>query len=162
MADALRPGGLILSYHQVAEPGLDPWGLCVSPRHFDEHLDVVRRLGRPTRLSHMTERMKDGKPIKGSVAITFDDGYLDNYENARPLLEKHSIPATIFVVSGSIDSQRDFWWDTLAALLLRPGRLPEGLELSIGGKVHVRRVREFWTEPRRGRIEHGRQPTCSR
>lgn len=136
MANALRPGGLILSYHRVTELDLDPWELGVSPGHFDEHLDVVRRLGRPTQLSQLTEMLKDGKPMKGAVAITFDDGYADNYETARPLLEKHGLPATIFVVSGSIDSDRGFWWDELAALLLRPGRLPNVLELSIRDKVH--------------------------
>ena len=136
VANTLLPGALILNYHRVAEPGLDPWELRVSPRHFDEHLDVVRRLGRPTQLSQLTEMLRDGKPMKGAVAITFDDGYFDNYENARPLLEKHGIPATIFVVSGSIGSERGFWWDELAALLLRPGCLPSVLELSIHGKDH--------------------------
>jgi peptidoglycan/xylan/chitin deacetylase (PgdA/CDA1 family) len=136
VANTLLPGALILNYHRVAEPGLDPWELCVSPGHFDEHLDIVRRLGRPTQLSQLTEMLRDGKPIKGAVAITFDDGYLDNYETARPLLEKHGIPATIFVVSGSIGSERGFWWDELAALLLRPGRLPSVLELSIRDQDH--------------------------
>jgi peptidoglycan/xylan/chitin deacetylase (PgdA/CDA1 family) len=136
VANTLLPGALILNYHRVAEPGLDPWELRVSPGHFDEHLDVVRRLGRPTQLSQLTEMLRDGRPMKGAVAITFDDGYFDNFENARPLLEKHGIPATIFVVSGSIGSERGFWWDELAALLLRPGRLPSVLELAIRGKDH--------------------------
>ncbi|MEM7226193.1 MAG: polysaccharide deacetylase family protein [Pseudomonadota bacterium] len=134
--DALAPGGIILCYHRVAEPELDPWGLSVTPRHFEEHLEVIRRFGRAVRLDHFTKTSNHGAPFKGAVAITMDDGYLDNFEKARPLLEKHAVPATVFVVSGTMDSGRSFWWEELAALLLRPGTLPPTLELTQGGEVH--------------------------
>ncbi|MCK4500130.1 polysaccharide deacetylase family protein [Candidatus Babeliales bacterium] len=65
--------------------------------------------------------------------ITFDDGYADNLYNAKPLLERYKIPATVFVTSGHIDTQDEFWWDELDRLLLQPGRLPETLRQNING-----------------------------
>lgn len=136
--DALSPGGVVLCYHRVAEsgPGRDPWKLRVSPDNFAEHLEVIRRHGQPMPLSKLTDMMADGKPTKGAVTISFDDGYADNYDTARPLLEKSGIPATYFVSSGAIKSERDFWWDELTALLLHPGCLPDLLELTIGDERH--------------------------
>ncbi|WP_191408507.1 polysaccharide deacetylase family protein [Flavobacterium bizetiae] len=50
---------------------------------------------------------------KTGVVITFDDGYADNILNALPLLEKHEIPATIFVTTLNINKENEFWWDRL-------------------------------------------------
>jgi peptidoglycan/xylan/chitin deacetylase (PgdA/CDA1 family) len=54
------------------------------------------------------------------VAVTFDDGYRDNLEVAKPLLERHGVPATVFVASGYVEDRREFWWDELARLLRAP------------------------------------------
>lgn len=44
------------------------------------------------------------KPIpKKSVMITFDDGYVDNYSNAYPLLKKYNFRASIFVITDNVD-----------------------------------------------------------
>ena len=43
-------------------------------------------------------------PKDSVVAITFDDGYRDNLTVALPLLEKYSLPMTLFVVAGFVDS----------------------------------------------------------
>ena len=53
------------------------------------------------------------------MAITFDDGYADNLQVAAPLLAERGLPATFFIVSGTIGSGREFWWDELEGLLLR-------------------------------------------
>ena len=63
--------------------------------------------------------------------ITFDDGYADVLHHAKPLLERHSVPATVFVATGAIGQRREFWWDELGGLFLQPGTLPEELELTV-------------------------------
>ena len=73
---------------------------------------------------------------RNAVAITFDDGYADNLSNAQPLVERYGVPATIFVTSGHIGSQREFWWDELEQMLLRPFELPETLQLTLGQKSY--------------------------
>jgi peptidoglycan/xylan/chitin deacetylase (PgdA/CDA1 family) len=129
------PGGLALLYHRVAEVGSDPWSLSVTPRHFAEHLEIVRRLYNPLRLERLAQAsLGSGLPGR-PVVITFDDGYADNLYAAKPTLERYEVPATVFLTVGYL-GEREFWWDVLGRLLLRPGTLPEVLRLSIDGNTY--------------------------
>lgn len=128
---------LVLLYHRVATPVIDPQMLCVTPEHFSEHLEVLKRLTRPLPLRHVSNRVREGRVSPRGVVITFDDGYRDNLYNARPILERFDIPATIFVVSGWVDSDREFFWDALARILLNTPMLPDVLELEIAGKQRI-------------------------
>jgi peptidoglycan/xylan/chitin deacetylase (PgdA/CDA1 family) len=130
---------VILMYHRVASPGLDPWDLSVSPAHFDDQLAVLRASGRPVvRLEELVRGLEDGMDVTGSVVVSFDDGYADNVEHALPALERHEIPATFFVTTGTVGSDREMWWDELERLVLTPGQLPTSLDCRITGEqVHV-------------------------
>jgi peptidoglycan/xylan/chitin deacetylase (PgdA/CDA1 family) len=67
-------------------------------------------------LEKLVEIFKHGIKIrKKIVVLTFDDGYEDNYINAYPLLLKHKVPATIFLVTDYIepDPMKCFWWDLI-------------------------------------------------
>ena len=130
----LHTQGLILLYHRVATLDTDPQLLSVTPDHFAEHLEYLSEHYNPISLSEMHQALKAGKIPDKSVVITFDDGYADNLWNAKPLLEKHGIPATVFVTSSSVGSDREFWWDDLERLLLLPDELPDQLELAIKGE----------------------------
>jgi peptidoglycan/xylan/chitin deacetylase (PgdA/CDA1 family) len=131
----INPRGLILMYHRIAEELLDPWNLCVTPENFDEQLAVLRSSGlRIMHLHELAASMASGKVPKRSVVLTFDDGYRDNLDNGRPLLERHGIPATVFVASGYLASEGEFWWDAMERVLLSPGRLPESFGVEIGGE----------------------------
>ncbi len=131
--------GVILLYHRVAGAEVDPWALAVSPRHFAEHMEVLARRGRPLGLADLAAGVRDGtRPRRGrrpAVAVTFDDGYADNLFEALPVLERHEIPATVFLASGAIGRDREFWWDELARLLLHPGPLPAALRLAVAGET---------------------------
>ena len=133
-----RSGGkvLILMYHRVAEPPSDPWALAVEPRRFAEHLEVLRQHARPMRLRQLSRALLEGDLPDRSVIVTFDDGYVDNLHNAKPLLEHYDIPATVFLTTGYIGHEREFWWDELDRLLLRPGALPESLSLTVNGSTY--------------------------
>ncbi len=142
--------GLILLYHRVASSGADPWALCVSPEHFSEHMEVLRRIAYPCTLSELVRAHAANSIPENAVAVTFDDGYLDNLTNARPILEEHDVPATIFVCSGAVGRQQEFWWDQLERALLRsPENLPERLELDIDGK------RMIWSLEEDDRLGNG-------
>lgn len=124
--------GLILMYHRVGEDGADPWGLRVSPAHFAEHLDVLARRAHPVSLSRMA-RALSGRPLRRAVAVTFDDGYADNLHRARPLLDRHDVPATVFLTTGGLGAAREFWWDALEQVVLHDRPLPDALDLPVGG-----------------------------
>lgn len=132
----LAPGTLILLYHRVAEVGSDPWSLCVKPQHFAQQLEVLRKHTRPMQLQQLNQALQQGKRSHRSVVITFDDGYADNLHNVKPLLERYDIPATIFVSSGCVGHEREFWWDELERVLLQPGTLPEILQIKINGSTY--------------------------
>lgn len=124
-------------YHRVAELDLDPGGLAVSPKRFAEHAEVLRRCFRPLSLRALVAGMRDRAVLRDSVAITFDDGYVDNLHEAKPFLELHDIPATVFVISGYIGSRRTFWWDELERICCGAAALPDRLELKVGGSVRT-------------------------
>jgi peptidoglycan/xylan/chitin deacetylase (PgdA/CDA1 family) len=126
---------LVLCYHKIHESCSDP-RLCVTPSHFAEHLEVLRQHARPIRLQHLSQALLDETLPDRSVVVTFDDGYADNLYNAKPLLERYGIPATVFVITGYIGHNRGFWWDELDRLFLLSGALPEKLDLSVNGNTY--------------------------
>ena len=52
------------------------------------------------------------------MALTFDDGYLDNLLQAKPILEAAGVPATVFLTTGPIGKGEEFWWDELTRMVL--------------------------------------------
>lgn len=125
---------LILLYHRVIDlPSPDPFLLSVTPQHFAEHLEILREHGHLMQLQQLAQALRDGNLPRRAVAITFDDGYANNLHHAKPLLQRYDIPATVFVTTGYVGGQREFWWDELERLLLQPGTLPETLRLTVNG-----------------------------
>lgn len=137
LRNKVLPGMVILMYHRVGEVDSDPWSLCVSPEHFAEHLEVLRKHHYPLSLQQLTETIRVRQLRKRSVVITFDDGYADNFYNAKPLLKRYDIPATVFITTEGIGHSREFWWYELDRLLLQPGILPEILQLTINGSTYT-------------------------
>jgi peptidoglycan/xylan/chitin deacetylase (PgdA/CDA1 family) len=136
LKNQLFPGAIILMYHRVAKADSDPWSLCVTPKNFAEHLEVLRGYSYPVPLQQLTKRLSDRQSVHRSIVVTFDDGYADNLYNAKPLLEKYDIPATVFVTTGGIGQKQEFWWDELDRLLLQPSTLPSVLQLDIHGSTY--------------------------
>ena len=117
-----QPSALILLYHRVADVRPDPQLLAVTPSHFAEQLDVLRTTTLPTPLSRLADAPDSRRDASlPTVALTFDDGYADNLINAKPLLERHDVPATVFVATGQTGRTDEFWWDELERLLLTSG-----------------------------------------
>jgi peptidoglycan/xylan/chitin deacetylase (PgdA/CDA1 family) len=86
-------------------------------------------------LGELIKGMRDGTLPDRATAVTFDDGYADNLTVALPLLQQHDVPATVFITTGYLNGQREFWWDELERLLLWPGTLPSTLRLRINERI---------------------------
>ncbi|MEX0779710.1 MAG: polysaccharide deacetylase family protein [Balneolales bacterium] len=125
----LRPKGIILMYHRIADVDNDPWHLCVKPELFKEQLEVIKRSNCVMSLQELSETVISNKSRKKAIALTFDDGYRDNFYEARKWLELYQIPATFFIACGYTGNHTEFWWDELERIFLTPGQLPESLEL---------------------------------
>jgi peptidoglycan/xylan/chitin deacetylase (PgdA/CDA1 family) len=132
----IAPPAVVLTYHRVQRLESDPWTLAVTPEHFDEQMEVLRRHYHVTSLRELTEARRRGRLPRRAAVVTLDDGYADNLLAAKPLLEKHGVPAPVFVTTGYVDGGREFWWDELERIFLQPGRLPEELRLRIKGETY--------------------------
>ena len=87
-------------YHKVAE---EPDFLTVTPADFEKQLLFIKRHFTPIRLSDLILHLKSNKVLPDNAAIiSFDDGYLDNFTNAYPILLKSQIPFSIFLVADFI------------------------------------------------------------
>ena len=120
-------------YHRVADVALDPQQTAVSPEHFAQHLEFVARTCCPVHLLDLAEAARRGSIPHRAVALTFDDGYANNFTHAYPLLTAAGVPATIFV-AGDLDGPRAFWWDELVHVLLLTPELPARLSLCVAGR----------------------------
>ncbi len=120
---------LILLYHRIADDPINSQLLAVSPANFEKHLKKLAENYRVVPLAKLLDEVRQNRVIPNTVAITFDDGYADNLTNALPLLEKYTLPATIFVTVDMVGSDREFWWDAMEKIFLANHPLPDTLSL---------------------------------
>jgi peptidoglycan/xylan/chitin deacetylase (PgdA/CDA1 family) len=117
-------------YHRIARPGPDPWGIAVAPEVFEEQLELIVRRRTPLAMDEFVRLLRAGRIPRDAIAVTFDDGYVDNLTEAKPRLERLGVPATVFITTGLV-GKVGFWWDELAAQILETEAPIEG-ELLIG------------------------------
>lgn len=93
---------VFLCYHSVADPG--PPFTSIGQEAFQQQLGTLRRLGFRSGGHDDLARMAQGQRVDGKlVFLTFDDGYVDNYATARPLLEAHGFRALVFLLPPRVD-----------------------------------------------------------
>ena len=109
---------VILQYHHVSETL--PAVTSVSANTFTKHLSYLKEHNfNVIALNELISAIQQGKTLpEKTVAITFDDGYNNNYEQAAPILEKFGYPYTIFVNPTLIDEGKGYvmGWDKLKEL----------------------------------------------
>lgn len=130
------PKALILLYHRISVQSSDPQLLSVTPDHFVEHMQILRQHYHPLSLQDLRKRRALNFWPQGSVVVTFDDGYADNFQIAHKVLEDSDVPATIFVTSGMVDSTKEYWWDEVERILFGESDLPALLKLVIDHKEY--------------------------
>ena len=102
---------LVLTYHNISEPYTFRGSSYVSPDAFRQQMSYLRKRYKVVGLETIRKIIDNGQyPTEDFVAITFDDGCLDNYTNALPILKEFNIPATIFVATGLISGEKAPWW----------------------------------------------------
>ena len=131
-----RERPIILMYHRVARLAHDPWQLAVWPDRFAEQIEALVQLRRVVSLRWLSAELARGRLPKRVAAVTFDDGYADVLTQAKPVLERHACPATVFLVTGVIGNSCAFWWDELSRIVFETPVLPPELEIDIAGRVH--------------------------
>lgn len=133
-----RPRPVILMYHRVAMPRLDPWELAVDPDRFEQQLAVLRRTRQLFPMSEFAARLSDGNLPADAAAVTFDDGYADNLHAALPRLQTAGVPALLFLTTGMVGARAEYWWDELARLILLHRGTIDCEIVMPGGPYHLR------------------------
>jgi len=175
---SLRGRVLILMYHRViprseADTTFVQPGMYVTPATFERHLQLLSThfdvLAFEDLLTKWNTRQWDD--AARYCVITFDDGWLDNYQHAYPLLRAYRLPATIFLATDLVGTDEWLWSDRLGALLRHRGRgtpddwdlfieraktltddaranLLGGLEAEVDGRLFAQRRFVDWNEVR--------------
>jgi peptidoglycan/xylan/chitin deacetylase (PgdA/CDA1 family) len=100
----------ILMYHIVDRPRSEREAkYCCPPEVFEQHMGHLSASGRAVGLPELVAALQgEGDCPADAVAVTFDDGFAATFENAMSVLERHRVPATMFLVSGRIGSHNDW------------------------------------------------------
>lgn len=111
---------IILMYHRIHDRGD---GTGISRKNFERQMEFIKGKMTPVSLIDIIDWLLKKKTIpQRAVAITFDDGYEDNFINGYPILRKFDIPATIFLTSGHIETTKVFWWDKVNEIIRKTNR----------------------------------------
>ena len=105
---------LILAWHNVNGTWCFPSGPGEGRRGLARQLDWLRRTASVVDLHEGLSALSEGRSLPPrAVAITFDDGYRDNLDDALPILERLRLPATFFLAPGLISRTVSPWWEQL-------------------------------------------------
>ena len=122
----------ILMYHRARDPRGPRLGAGDSAP-FESQMEILARFWQVLPLEELVVRAHADDVPPRAVAITFDDGYRDNYEVAYPALRRFNLPATIFLATGAIETGIRLWHDrvfdafaatTRPEFVVREERLP--------------------------------------
>ncbi|AEF02280.1 polysaccharide deacetylase family protein [Alteromonas naphthalenivorans] len=128
-----RSNGLYsLNFHRIGLGKDTPFDPCVfscSTQELDEHLAFIKRHFTVITLAELESLVKRNVvPDRRYMCLTFDDGYIDNYTNALPVLKKHNLKASFFIATGLVGNNTVPWWDKIAYLIKHYN--PQNLKLS--------------------------------
>lgn len=110
------PGVAVLRYHSVVERPDEfaesiGTGIIHSSNIFKAQMELLAREYNPVSLDDILFFLDEGRNLPPrAVAVTFDDGFADNYEIAKPILDHYGIPAAFYIAVSSIESPLPPWY----------------------------------------------------
>lgn len=114
----------IITYHrifdhkQILNYKFDDGLISATPEQFDQQLYFIKNNYNVIGFDKLINCIENNEKLdKGSIVITFDDGFEDNYYNAYPILKKYTLPATIFLSVDYIAKKKHFWFDEVVCIL---------------------------------------------
>ena len=101
---------IILMYHAVVRTPLEVFDWCfITESKFEAQLDCLMRTFDIVPLAAVPRLLRTG-PTRATAAITFDDGFLNNFEVAFPILRRASVPAAVFICPDFVNSEETLWY----------------------------------------------------
>ena len=146
----------VVNYHRIDDPsrqGFDSFKPNVSATTdgFDRQMEYLAQWFNVLSLKDIVDWLDGRKELPPYAAlITFDDGYLDNYTAAFPILRKHNLPALIFLTTGHIGTDAPFYWDLAAYCFSHTSRdhlmFPDGEVEHWSTSTELERLSKRWIE----------------
>jgi len=102
---------LIFTYHKISPSSSNNEYLGVPEDIFEQQIKFIKKNFKPVSMSEGLRLLEQGDSNEIYANINLDDGYMDNYLHAYPILKKYNIPATIFLTTDYIGKEHVFWWD---------------------------------------------------
>lgn len=117
-----KPKGLYcFNYHRIGEPNSTPYDPNVyscNEEVFEQHIQFYKSNFDVISIEELESLSQSTTKFNHKFAIvSFDDGYIDNYELAYPILKSHQTPAIFFIATDFIDKDILPWWDEIAYLV---------------------------------------------
>lgn len=111
---------IILNYHRIGnadETPFDSGVFSATAQQFDSQIAYLKRRFHMATLEEVFAMMRGEAPRGTSVLITLDDGYLDNYTLAFPILRAHGVQGVFFLPTAFIGTGKLPWWDMIAYIV---------------------------------------------
>lgn len=124
----------VLFYHRVADNHPNDW--TISNRDFQRQMRWLKQNVDVVSLEQIQSRMRSGQNDRIAAAITFDDGYAENCDQAIPFLLEHEIPATYFVALDFVSNNRPFPHDVQRGIPL-PANSPEQIRAMAHAGIEI-------------------------
>jgi len=122
---------IILNYHRIGngdETPFDSGVFSATAEQFDSQIAYLKRRFHISTLEEVFAMMGGDAPRGTSVLITFDDGYIDNYTLAFPILRTHGVQAVFFLPTAFIGTGKLPWWDAIAYIIKQSAKKRVHLE----------------------------------
>lgn len=138
---ATRPALVVLLYHRIARPEECVYDRAVieaTPDQFDDQMQMLRRrhsVVDPEELVDLVLRPRSLTRLR--VAVTFDDGYRDNYTVAFPILRSHGLKALFFLPTRFVGGLELTWWDRIAYAIRRTKRAEIAIDFPKATTVRI-------------------------
>lgn len=146
----------VINYHRIEElnqPGFDSFlpNVSADPSTFAQQMDYLARWFNVVSQKDFVKWLEGkGKLPPHAALITFDDGYLDNYTQAYPILRQHNFPAVIFLTTEHIATDVHFYWDMAAYCFFHTKHdhvlFPNGKEQTWSNPTEREQVCKAWIE----------------
>ncbi|HSA99601.1 MAG TPA: polysaccharide deacetylase family protein [Anaerolineales bacterium] len=146
----------VVNYHRIDDPHRKDFdsfkpNVSATPEDFERQMDYLAKWFHVVSLQDVIEWLDGQKDLPPYAAlITFDDGYLDNYTSAYPILCRHNFPALIFLTTGHIGTDAPFYWDMAAYCFSHTKSdhltFPDGRSEHWSSQKQLDQASKAWTE----------------
>ncbi|HSL41891.1 MAG TPA: polysaccharide deacetylase family protein [Anaerolineales bacterium] len=146
----------VVNYHRIDDPNRSDFdsfkpNVSATPEDFDRQMNYLAKWFHVVSLQDVVDWLDGHRELPPHAAlITFDDGYLDNFTAAFPILRRHKFPALIFLTTGHIGTDRPFYWDLAAYCFYHTQKdqvmLPDGNLLRWSTQEQRERALKDWVE----------------